>query len=204
MKLTTEQVEVVSNVVETSGIRIDTLKEDLVDHLCCVIESEMTRGSKKDFSQLLNEAMKQLAPDGLQAIERETVFLLNSKRILIMKKVMYLVGFIGALALTGGVTFKLLHMPGADQLFLIGFFVLLLIFVPLQAIDRYKVVIAKAMSEKLKLILGVIAALAAGSAGIFKLMHLPGADQLLMSGAIIFGLGFLPFFFFTMYKKSIS
>lgn len=121
-----------------------------------------------------------------------------------MKKVMYLVGFIGAFATTGGVTFKLLHLPGADQLFLIGFFTLLLIFVPLQAIDRYKVVLARAMSEKMKVVLGVLAALAAGAAGIFKLMHLPGADELLITGAIVFAFGFLPFFFFTMYKKAIS
>jgi ABC-type multidrug transport system fused ATPase/permease subunit len=204
MKLTSDQIEIVRSVIDTSGIKIDTLKDDLLDHLCCVIESEMSRNPKKEFNQLLNEALSDLAPDGLQQIERETVFLLNSKRILFMKKVMYLVGFIGALALTGGVTFKLLHLPGADQLFLIGFFVLFLIFVPLQAIGRYKAILAKAMSEKLKLLLGVIAALAASAAGIFKLMHLPGADQLLIIGAAVFAFGFLPFFFFTMYRKSIS
>jgi hypothetical protein len=204
MKLTSEQVAIVSYVVETSGIKIDTLKEDLVDHLCCVVESELSRESEKDFSQLLNEAVSQLAPDGLPAIERETVFLLNSKRILIMKKVMYLVGFLGAFAITGGVTFKILRLPGADQFFLIGFFMLLLIFVPLQAIDRYKVVLAKAMSEKLKLIMGVIAALAAGAAGIFKIMHLRGADELLITGAAVFAFGFLPFAFFTMYKRAVS
>lgn len=203
MKLTTEQVEIVSYVVETSGIKIETLKEDLVDHLCCVIESEMNRGSKKDFSQLLTEAVIQLAPEGLLALQRETVFLLNSKRILIMKKIMYLVGFIGALAFTGGIMFRLLHLPGADQLFLMGNFTLLLIFFPMLAIDRYKVVLAKAMSERLKLVLGGIASLATGAAGIFKIMHLPGADELLVGGAIVFAFGFLPFFFFTMYKTSI-
>jgi hypothetical protein len=64
--------------------------------------------------------------------------------------------------------------------------------------------LAKAMSEKLKMLLGVIAALAASAAGIFKLLHLPGADQLLIIGAVVFAFGFLPFFFFTMYKRSIS
>jgi hypothetical protein len=33
---------------------------------------------------------------------------------------------------------------------------------------------------------------------------LQGADLLLMLGAFVFAFGFLPFYFFTMYKKSIA
>ena len=204
MKLTADQVEIVRRVVDTSGIETETLKDDLLDHLCCVIESEMSRGKGKEFSQLLNEAVAELAPEGLKQIQYETVFLLNSKRILIMKKLMYFVGLIGAMALTGGFTFHLLHWPGADQLFLTGFFVLVLLFIPLSAVDRYKVILAKALSEKMRVIFGIVAALLAGSGGIFKILHLPGADQLLIGAAIVFIFGFLPFLFFTMYKKSIA
>lgn len=121
-----------------------------------------------------------------------------------MKKLMFLIGFIGSLTLTAGVTFKLLSMPWGTELYTIGFLTLLLIFIPLLAIDRYKGAISKAISEKLKIILGSVAAIITGLSGLFKLMHLQGADLLLMLGAFIFAIGFLPIFFFTMYKKSVS
>jgi hypothetical protein len=56
----------------------------------------------------------------------------------------------------------------------------------------------------LKIILGVTASIILGLAGLFKIMHLQGADTLLLIGAIVFALGFLPFFFFTMYKKAVA
>ena len=121
-----------------------------------------------------------------------------------MKKLMYLIGFIGSLILTAGVTFKLLGMPWGTELFTIGLLTLFLIFIPLLARDRYKVAISKTISEKMKIILGVVASIITGLSGLFKLMHLQGADLLLMLGAFIFAIGFLPFFFFTMYKKSVS
>jgi len=121
-----------------------------------------------------------------------------------MKKVLYFTGFIGSLALTAGVTFKLMHWPWANVLFIIGFLFLLLIFIPLLAIDRYKVSLSKAVSVKTKIIMGAIAAIITGLSGLFKMMHLQGADLLLIFGAFIFAFGFLPFYFFTMYKKSIS
>ena len=144
-----------------------------------------------------------MAPNGLKEIERETIYLLNYNRIIIMKKFMYFTGFLGATALTAGTTFKLLSLPFGYELFATGFLILLLIFVPLYAFDRYKV-IAKNISQRLKIILGVVASIITGLAGLFKVLHLQGADLLLMLGALIFTVGFLPFLFFTMYKKSIS
>lgn len=202
MKLSEQQEEIVRNYVDTQELKLKTLRDDIIDHLCCVIESEL--GKEKSFEQLLNTAVRDLAPNGLIEIEYKTVFLLNSKRILVMKKLTYLIGFIGSVALTGGVTFKLLHMPGANQLFMVGYLTLFLIFIPLLAFDRFKVDIAKVLSERLKIILGVISSVILGLAGLFKIMHLPGADLLLIFGVIVFAAGFLPFFFFTMYRRSIS
>jgi cation transport ATPase len=202
MKLSPEQESIIENFVLAQGIKIPTLRDDLIDHLCCVVESEL--GKEKSFEQILNEAVKDLAPDGLQEIQHQTIFLLNSKRIIAMKKVLYFTGFIGSLALTAGVTFKLMHWPWANVLFIIGFLFLLLIFIPLLAIDRYKVSLSKAVSVKTKIIMGAIAAIITGLSGLFKMMHLQGADLLLMLGAFVFAFGFLPFYFFTMYKKSIA
>ncbi len=202
MKLTSEQENIISDYIDSQGLSNQSLQDDILDHLCCVVESRL--GKEISFDVLLEKAIVELAPNGLIELEQETIFLLNSKRIIIMKKLLYIIGFIGACLLTIGVTFKLLHYAGAYQLFMAGFLILLLIFVPLLAFDRYKVAISKAISERLKIILGVAAAIISGLSAVFKSMHLAGADYLLIAGAFIFAFGFLPFLFFTMYKKSIS
>lgn len=202
MKLTPKQEDVIKTSVKNKGIPSSSLQDDIIDHLCCVVETQLGKG--KDFEELLEEAITDIAPNGLKDIQRQTIFLLNSKRIIIMKKLMYSIGFIGAVSLTAGVVFKLLWYPGANALFTIGVVTLFLIFIPLMALDRYKVAISKALSERLKIVLGAIAAILAGITCVFKMLHLQGADILLGLSAIVFTFGFLPFLFFTMYKKSIS
>ena len=120
-----------------------------------------------------------------------------------MRVLMYLIGFIGSVSLTIGVTFKLLHLPGANTLFIVGYLTVCLVFIPLLAFDRLKTAAAKVLSERLKIILGVISSIILGLAGLFKVMHLQGADWMLIIGVVVFVLGFLPLFFFSLYQKSI-
>ncbi len=202
MKLTDEQEEMVREFVESHELKLKTLSDDIIDHLCCVLESELGKG--KQFDEVLHNAMEELAPNGIVDHQRKTFYLLNSKRIIGMKRLTYITGFIGSASLAAGVAFKLLHLPGATPLFMIGYLVFLLIFVPLLAFDRFKVSIARNLSDKWKIILGVIASVLLGFAGLFKIMHYQGADVLLMLGFLVFVVGFLPFLFFTMYRKSVS
>ncbi|MEL6625478.1 MAG: hypothetical protein AAFY70_13045 [Bacteroidota bacterium] len=202
MRLTPDQEQIIENLVDAQGLKIRTLRDDLIDHLCCVVESELSKG--QSFEQVLENAVADLAPDGLIAIQHQTIFLLNAKRIKLMKQIMYTTGFIGAVTLTAGVTLKLLHMPFASELFIVGFLTLFLIFIPLIAFDRYKVALSQTLSVRLKIISGAVASGIVGLSGLFKLMHLQGADVLLMLGVVAFVLGFLPFYFFTMYRQSIS
>ncbi|WP_298313421.1 hypothetical protein [uncultured Aquimarina sp.] len=202
MKLSAEQEKSIKDFVDEQGLTIPALRDDILDHLCCVVESELKAG--KTFDQSLHEAISELAPNGLIDLERKTFFLLNSKRIIMMKKLMYFIGFVGALTLTTGITFKILWYPGANKLFITGFLLLLLVFVPMLAFDRYKVAIAKTLSERLKIILGCVSGVIVGLSGLFKLMHWMGAEVLLLAGAFIFAIGYLPFLFFTMYKRALA
>ncbi|MFT5641581.1 MAG: hypothetical protein ACI9A7_001685 [Cyclobacteriaceae bacterium] len=201
MKLTEEQEEKVLNCVEAQELKLKTLCDDIMDHLCCVIESGL--GKRKSFDQLLHDAMSELAPNGLIDLERKTIFLLNSKRIIIMKKLTYFIGFIGSITFAAGFYTKILHLPGAFEIGMMGT-ILLLVFVPLLAFDKYKVAIARTMSEQLLVISGIAAVLFLGLAGLFKMLHLPGSPVILGLAMIVFTVGFLPFLFFTMYKKSVS
>lgn len=116
---------------------------------------------------------------------------------------MFTIGYIASAILTISIIFKLLHLAGANVLFIIGFLGLLLIFIPLFAFDKYRIASSSISYERLKIIFGGTAAVITGISGLFKLMHLQGANVLLIWGAFIFTVGFLPLFFYSMCKKSI-
>lgn len=202
MKLVAGQVAIIRQQVEQGGIVNEMLKDDVLDHLCCVVEIKLGQG--KGFDLALQEAMTELAPEGLIEIQRETLFLLNSTKIIRMKKVMYSIGALSVMTFVLGWMFGMLHWPGARELSIGGFLGFIFLYVPLLAIDRYKTNIRWLLSDKLKFILGAMSGLAMTIAIAFKILHLPGADQLLIFGTVLFTFGFLPFLFFTMYRKSIS
>jgi hypothetical protein len=202
MKVSPEQVTQIKQLIEQSSITINTLKDDLVDHLCCVVEVKMASG--RGFEISLQEALDELAPDGLDVIQDETIFLLNATKVMLMKKIMYFIGLITSISMTIGIMFKLLHLKGAEDLFTYGFAGFVLLFLPMLVIDRYKHNLGKALSEKLRIGFGYLSAMLLIFSVLFKLFHLSGANLLLLCGMCVFSFGFLPFLFFNMYKKSIS
>jgi len=202
MTLTEEQIDSIRNILIAEGIQNESLTDDLLDHICCVVEVLVKRG--KSFEDAVNEAIVDLAPNGLIELEIQTRYLLNSKRIIIMKKLMYSAGFIGAVLISLGSLFKIMHWPSANILVISGMIAFLLFFVPLFALDRYKVEASRAMSAKIKIIVGSISAFLIGLSVVFKMMHLMGASIMLVLGVGLFTFGFLPFLFFSLYKKSIS
>lgn len=202
MKLSNDLISVIRRRIDESDITMQTLKDDVLDHLCCVVEHKIESG--KTFEIALEEAFHELAPNGLDEIQRKTFYLLNSPKIIFMKKVMYSIGLISATAISLGWLFITLRWPGGRELFNYGFLAFLLIFIPLLAVSRYKVTLRKALSEKLRIIVGSLSGFIVGLSMVFKILHLQGADILLVVGALLFTFGFLPFLFFGMYKKAVS
>lgn len=200
--LAEDKVDWIRTEIEKSSISVQDLKDDLLDHFCCHVEHEIKQG--KVFDEAYQNALDQICPNGFDEIQNETIFLLNFKKIMIMKKLMYAIGLISSIAVCMGWLFRILHWPGAGPLLDYGFLGFVFVFVPMLTIDRYKVNISKAMSDKLRVILGFCSAIIVGLSVIFKMMHLQGADVLLILAALMFSFGFLPFLFFNMYKKSME
>lgn len=117
---------------------------------------------------------------------------------------MFSIGLLASMSISIGWLFKVLGWLGGGDLFTYGFLAFVLLFLPMLAIDRYKLVLNKALTEKLRVILGFTSAIVTGLAVLFKIMHLQGANQLLILGTLLFSFGFLPFLFFRMYKKSMA
>lgn len=200
--LTNENIDFIRNEIQKSSISIPELKDDLLDHFCCFVENELKKG--KTFENAYSKATIEICPNGFGEIQEETIYMLNYNRIIIMKKIMYGIGFLTSVSISVGGLFKLMDWPGGGNLFTYGFLGFVLIFIPMLAIDRYKLHVHKALSEKLRLILGFCSALIIGLAVLFKMMHLQGASILLVLGACLFAFGFLPFLFFKMYRKSVE
>lgn len=197
-----EHEERIIQEVTNSSIKNQSLKDDLIDHLCCLIEMEMDRGST--FEKALEKAYKQTAPNGLNEIQQETIFLLNYTKIMLMKRLTFVSGYLFALTWVAGIMFKILHLWGAGMLLGIGGIGLAFIFFPLLIINRYKHLAGEVMSERLKWILGGVSLFLLVTSISMKLLHLMGASLMLGASFLVFGFGFLPFLFFRMYKKSIT
>jgi hypothetical protein len=200
--LNNEQIVLLEAQINKSAISSQSLKDDLLDHFCCFIEHEMKKGHT--FEEAHQKAWQQICPNGLDEIQQETIFLLNAKKIIFMKKLMYAIGLLSSISISIGWVATLLNWQGGNLLFTYGFLALVLLFLPMLAIDRYKLVLNKALSERLRAILGYTSAFIVGLSVLFKLLHLQGAQILLIVGVLIFSFGFLPFLFFRMYKKSLG
>jgi hypothetical protein len=202
MKISEEEEELIRERVGQYSFKLGGLAEDLIDHLYCYLYEEGQ--DDDDFAEQLEIAISILAPDGLGEIENETFYLLNLKRMITMKRFMFGLGLLSAMALSTGVGFKLFEWPGANVLMGAGSLALLLVFLPLWAFDKNKYKMNKKPLERWRLILGISSSVLVGLSILFKIFHLMGAEQLFFLGALFFVVGFLPLFFFNSYKKSIE
>lgn len=201
-KITEDQHNYIVSEVNNSNIESEELKHDLIDHFCCFVEEEIKKG--KGFQESYNKAFKNVCPNGFEEIHKETLFLLTAQKILIMKKLLYLSGFFTAIIITTGFLFKYMRWPGQSVLIICGLAALFFLVLPLLIINLNKMELAKVLSNKLKYIFGYLSAAFFLVFVTLKVFHWPGPNVFLGLAVIFFNLGFLPFFFYRMYKKSVE
>ena len=121
-----------------------------------------------------------------------------------MKKIIYLIGLISAMAFCTGWTFGVLHLPGAFKLSVGGAIGFGLIFIPWVAWDSYRKVEGQSLTERIKFFLGLSASILAALSAIFEYTHFQGSGVLLAIAATLLVLGYLPLQFRSLYLKSES
>ncbi|WP_162417758.1 hypothetical protein [Cyclobacterium roseum] len=197
-----QQFEIISRAVRHSEIADKALQDDLIDHFCCVVEAEMQSG--QSFENAFQAAYAQITPNGFGEIQQETLYLLNYKKRLRLNQCTYLSGYVFALSATLGTFFKIMSLPGGTSLLYAGMLGFAFVFLPLLLVNKLKNRLFLHLSGKLQWLLGSLSGMVLIAACLFKLLHLQGAGVLLALGFLLFGLGFLPFFFFRMFKASQS
>lgn len=202
MKITEAQEDLIRQKVVAHQFQLQGLADDLIDHIYCYMHEHGRED--QDFDEQLNEAIRMMAPDGLNAIENETFYLLNFKRMILMKRLLFVLGLLSTMALSSGVIFKLSHWPGANVLLGSGTIVGLLIYLPLWAFDKMKYKMVQRPLDRWKLLIGLSAGILMGLGTLMKTFHYMGAEMVFTIGAFVFIIGFLPLFFFSSYRKSIE
>jgi hypothetical protein len=115
------------------------------------------------------------------------------------KKLVHISGFIGVSLFATGMLFKIQHWPGASILILGGILLSGLIFIPSLFISNYR----QTRNKPLKLIymLGMAGCITYPAGFLFKIMHWPGANILLMMGALLLICIVFPLYVFNKYKE---
>lgn len=197
--LTDKQVDYIVKVIGSSKITSQDMKEDLVDHLCCAIEEEMAKG--KNFDNAYDLAYRNISPDGFDEIERETIFLLTSKKINAMKRLLYISGYLTVFFATASAVLKMLHIPGGSLGILATGSLMSFLFIPTLFIYLYKSNIHKNGVCKVRYMLGFVAVLCLCFAIFTHLFHWPGSILMLIIALAIINFALLPSILFKKYKK---
>ncbi len=134
MNLSDTQIEFIIQDLEERGITMEHLADDLVDHICCVLEKE----GQKNFYEAYYHSLQAFGAEGIKKIQEQTVLLLTLKNRIIMKGIMYILGYVSAALISSGALFKLQHWPFAGILITLGIVVLNFGFLPMYFYNRYK------------------------------------------------------------------
>lgn len=191
--LTDQQIDLILNDISARGVEMESLQQDLLDHVCCIIEQNLEENG--DFESFYQSTIKTFYKTELWEIEEETLSLLIFKNYYTMKKIMLVSGITSAILVAVGILFKFMHWPGAGMSLVLGISISSLIFLPLMFVLKVK----EKQSSRDKLItgLGALAGSALSMGILFKIMHWPGANVLGMSAILLMAFVFLPIYFFT-------
>ena len=191
--LSKEQVDFILNDIRRNGIQTEELQLNLLDHICCVIENEMS--PEKNFDEFYRSVLSRFFKKELKEIQEETDLLLTFKNYYAMKKVMLRSGIFSAIAFTIGAIFKIMHWPGAAMMVVLAIASVSFVFLPIFFLVKTKEV--KEKKEKFILGFGTFFGVLFSISILFKIMHWPGANMLWLMGLGVLFFLFLPMYFFT-------
>ncbi len=195
--LTNEQIAFIEDDIRRNGIETEEVRENLLDHICCIVEQTMKEGDH--FEGVYQQTIQQFYETELKEIEKETQYLLTFKNYYVMKKLMIISGTSSAFLLLVGSFFKAMHLPGAGVLLVLGVVFFSMVFLPMLYVVKSKEL--KTAGDKgvlgLSIAMGSLLCLAA----MFKVMHWPGANVMWISGIGISLIALLPLYFFNGIKN---
>jgi hypothetical protein len=182
--------------LEQLGVTREHIRLELADHIGCVLEQSLTLES--DFRMEYSKVLESIDSSRLYALQRK-ILLSENLKFQAMKKTTYVLGAISAIMLVSGAILKTNHIAGASIVLTIGTLIIVLGFLPTLFYTSYK-------EEPSKLsfafaAIGFIVAASLLTGVLFKAMHWPGANVLLLLGQIILVVGFFPAYVIAIFRN---
>lgn len=197
VKVSDEQVDFILQEIEARGVTMKDLQWNLLDHMCCIIENEMSETD--NFDQFFQRLLPRFFNDNLREIQEETELLLTFKHFYAMKKTVNISGLLAAIFTLLGSVFKVMHWPGAGVSFVLGIAIFSLIFLPLMIALKFRDEGSK--TDKLVLSFGFLVGIITSLGFLFKMMHWPGANIMMLSGLVLFTFVYVPIYFFSRVRR---
>jgi len=179
------------------GLSYERLIDDMLDHVCCMVEEQMVEG--EDFESSYNQVLDSIGDKRLPEIQHQTLLNLD-KKFQRMKNFTYIFGLSSAILTILGSFFKKMHWPGAGIMVSVGMLLIVLVFLPLYFISNHKEQVEK--KNPVYAIVGylTIALLLAGAT--FKIQHWPGAGYLIYASIGFLLIGFIPLYVVNVFQRS--
>jgi hypothetical protein len=152
-QISDQQIDYMLEDIRARGIGIESLRLNLLDHICIIIEQNL--GENGDFELFYANTLKAFYKQDLREIEEETVLLLTRKNYYIMKKTMIISGAFSAAAFICSSFCKIWVSHLTDFLMFLGFISFVFLFLPLMFIVKIRETTIK--QDKLILASGSIA-----------------------------------------------
>ncbi|MDF3027429.1 MAG: hypothetical protein K0S23_1736 [Fluviicola sp.] len=198
VRVSDEQVDFILREIEAHGVTIEDLQRNLLDHMCCIIENEMSETD--NFDQFFQRLLPRFFSDNLREIQEETELLLTFKHFYAMKKTVNISGLLAAGFTLMGSVLKALHMSGAGASFVLGIIIFSLIFLPLMIALKFRDEGSK--TDKLVLSFGFLVGIVTSLGFLFRLMQWPGAGIMMLSGLVAFIFVYVPIYFFSRVRRA--
>ena len=152
------------------GLNYDPLLDDLLDHVCCLVEEQMVEG--ENFESSYNQVLDSIGEKRLPEIQHQTLLNLD-KKFQRMKNFTYIFGLSSAILAILRSLFKRMHWPGAGIMITVGMVLIVLVFLPLYFISNHREQVER--KNPVYAIVGYLTIALLLAAATFKIQHWPGA-----------------------------
>jgi hypothetical protein len=175
-ELSIRNIDQITNDIRSEEITFSHLIDDLIDHVCCDVEYEMTAGL--NFSEAYKSVKRKMGSERrLREIQEETLYAVDTK-YRNMKNTMKISGITGTMIFGVAALFKIQHWPYAGIMLTLGAIILAFVFMPSSLTVLWK------ETHNMKRLLIYISAFLSGFTFIcgtlFKVQHWPMAGLLLL------------------------